>query len=49
MQGTSENLKFELWDKLKVIFDKYAENSEAIHTSKIENIVREVLGETSSQ
>jgi len=24
MQGTSENLRYELWDKLKVIFDAYA-------------------------
>ncbi len=49
MQGTSENLRYELWDKLKVIFDKYAEGGEFIHTSKVETIVREVLGETSPQ
>lgn len=49
MQGASEKLKYELWDKLKVIFDKYAGENGEIKTSVVETIVREVLGETSIQ
>ena len=49
MQGASENLKYALWDKLKVVFDKYAGTSESIPTSNVETIVRDVLGETTPQ
>lgn len=49
MQGASENLKYALWDKLKVVFDKYAGASESIPTSEVETIVRDVLGETTPQ
>lgn len=48
MQGTAEVLRNELWDKLKVVFDKYAQGAE-IQTGRVEEIVRDVLGETSPQ
>ena len=49
MQGASENLRYELWDKLKVIFDKYAGATESIQTSRVQEIVRDVLGQTTPQ
>jgi hypothetical protein len=35
MQGTAEMLKFELWNKLKVIFDKYADETGEIKTDLV--------------
>jgi Ca2+-binding EF-hand superfamily protein len=49
MQNASEVMRYELWDKLKVVFEKYAGHDGEIQTSKVEEIVRDVLGETTPQ
>ncbi len=49
MQGAAQELRYQLWDKLKVIYDKYATQGAEIQTSKVEEIVRDVLGETTQQ
>jgi hypothetical protein len=35
MQGSFASLKYELWDRLKVIFDKYADASGEIQTATV--------------
>ena len=47
MQKASHALRNQLWDKLAVIFNKYANpKTKEIDNSVVEEIVRDVLGET---
>jgi phenylalanyl-tRNA synthetase beta subunit len=49
MQQSTQILRNQLWDRLKVVFDRYADESGSIKTSIVEDIARDVLGETSPQ
>jgi hypothetical protein len=49
MQNTNQVLRYELWDHLKPIFEKYADPHGMIKTERVEEIVRDVLGETTPQ
>jgi len=49
MQGAHNELRSSLWTNLKTVYDKYAEANGEIPTSKVEEIVVEVLGETTQQ
>lgn len=44
MQRASDELRTQLWDRLKVVYDKYAGNTGEISTTRVEEIVRDVLG-----
>lgn len=49
MQGAHNELRSTLWKNLKTIYDRYAEANGEIPTSKVEEIVVDVLGETTQQ
>lgn len=49
MQGAHNELRSSLWKNLKTIYDRYAEANGEIPTSKVEEIVVDVLGETTQQ
>lgn len=49
MQRASEELRTQLWDKLKVVYNKYAGNGGEIAITRVEEIVRDVLGEETQQ
>lgn len=48
MQYVSKEIRNDLWDKLKVIFNRYVDpRTGELEPTSVEEIVREVLGEKS--
>ena len=48
MQYVSKEIRNDLWDKLKVIFNRYVDpRTGELQPTSVEEIVREVLGEKS--
>ena len=45
MQAAHAQLRVELWDRIKLIFDKYSNKTTGeIETSRVKEIVTDVLG-----
>ena len=50
MQNAYATLRVSLWDKLKPIFNRYSNKTTGeIQTSKVQEIVMDVLGETTQE
>ena len=50
MQNAYTSLRTNLWDRLKVVFNKYSNKTTGeIETSRVQEIVTDVLGETTQE